>query len=309
MRVPVILLAAAIGLPGHMTAQSPPSRTFDSLTGEYVVRYYSDEFGTDTVVRFEPPTRIAPSMTLDSITSAASSLTYAYALANTATSQVTQSVANIEMPCAVGAAASAPSGWLAYSGAEAGAADGGPFCKFVHNDGVGPGAASAGLSVQTTWLPDVRPVAARALQQIIQWPDRQEHDEDVHALIQEIIGFDGQWALTTAPVPVLDPATVDVSVLQSQLSTVCTDPLWIDDLVLCASLADSLDAAEARFSGSNFPGASAALEGVLAILEDEREPAGPIEGNANAFGSADEPRLDPAEDGRGRGRPYRDCVE
>lgn len=281
MRVPAIFLAMSVGLFSQAIAQTPPTRTFDSVTGEYVVRYYSYEFGKDTVVRFEPLNRVAPSLTLDSIASdAGPSLIYAYALANAATSQTTQSIGNVEMPCSVGATASAPPGWLAYTGGEGGVADGGPFCKFLHNDGVSPGAATQGLIVQTSWLPDVREVGTRALDQIIQWPDRQEHDENVHDLIQEIIGFNGQWAYAPGPVPILDPATVDVSVLQSQLSAVCTDPLWIDDVVLCDQLADSLDAAEARLAGSNFPGATAALEGVLTTLEDDREPAGPIEGNA-----------------------------
>ncbi|HKI83636.1 MAG TPA: carbohydrate-binding protein [Candidatus Krumholzibacteria bacterium] len=83
-----------------------------------------------------------------------------------------------------------------------------------------------------------------------------------------------------ATVPRYMPSEVTVDLLQSQISTVCTGPLWIDDAGLCSQLSDSLDAAETRLANDDFIGARAAVGAAGEIVYANREPFGAIESNA-----------------------------
>jgi hypothetical protein len=73
------------------------------------------------------------------------------------------------------------------------------------------------------------------------------------------------------------PEEVDLALLQSQLDTVCTDPLWLDDSQLCTEFGDLLDLAEDEEGDDNFYGAAA----VLGHLKDRvSEEQSSMEGNA-----------------------------
>jgi hypothetical protein len=133
------------------------------------------------------------------------------------------------------------------------------------------------VGVRTSYHPAVRQVSAVPTWQSccaepwgdsITNPNRQHRDPDEFAVP------------SYAVVPGYHASEVTLDLLQSQLSAVCDEPLWIDDTPLCTELTDSLDATESRLASDDNTGARAALEGVLAILDAEREPAGPIENNA-----------------------------
>jgi hypothetical protein len=65
------------------------------------------------------------------------------------------------------------------------------------------------------------------------------------------------------------PEEVDLALLQSQLDTVCTDPLWLDDSQLCTEFGDLLDMAEDEEGDGNFHGAAAVLNHLLDRIGDE----------------------------------------
>lgn len=147
-----------------------------------------------------------------------------------------------------------------------------PSSGSVDVDSVAPGSVRPGFGLRTTYLPGLSEVVA-----LPTWQSCCSTPDTVALEFPRRSTF----AVTSAAVaPRFMPSEVTIELVQFQLASVCNDPLWIDDDALCNQLTDSLDAAEARLIGSNFPGARGALEGVLAILENEREPAGPIEGNA-----------------------------
>ena len=170
-----------------------------------------------------------------------------------------------------------PANWLAtlrrtaalrWSGATGGVYD---------NDSIAPGDTLAGLGIRSTFLPGVVSVSSVPTYQACcsePWgteeenPTRQHRDKD-------------EFAVTATTVaPRYAPVEITLDIVQSQTSTVCTDPLWIDDSPLCTELIDSLDAADTRLASGDNTGARTALEGVLAILDAQREPTGPIEDNA-----------------------------
>ena len=154
---------------------------------------------------------------------------------------------------------------------------GGANGDIYDNDSIAPGDTLTGLGIRSSFLPGIRQVGAVPTWQSCcteSWgteeenPTRQHRNPDYFAV----------YSTTVAPRYAPDEVTLDV--LRSQRAAVCSDPLWIDDAPVCAELADSLAAADARLASGDNAGAGTALEGVLAILDAEREPTGPIENNA-----------------------------
>ncbi|MGD2046886.1 MAG: hypothetical protein PVH96_11725 [Gemmatimonadota bacterium] len=76
------------------------------------------------------------------------------------------------------------------------------------------------------------------------------------------------------------PSEITTALLQSQISAVCSDPLWIDDSTLCGALADSLDAAEDRVDSKDYAGARDAVSAAGDIVEANHEPSGEVNDNA-----------------------------
>jgi hypothetical protein len=74
------------------------------------------------------------------------------------------------------------------------------------------------------------------------------------------------------------PEEVDLALLQSQLDTVCTDPLWLDDSQLCTEFGDLLDLAEDEEGDDNLYGAAAVLGRLKDRVSEEQASM-----NSNAF--------------------------
>jgi hypothetical protein len=90
-------------------------------------------------------------------------------------------------------------------------------------------------------------------------------------------GADGSWyprpadfaVIGYAVVPRYQPSEVSIDLLQSQLTAVCTDPLWLDDSTLCTEFGDLLDLAEGDEDDSNFYGAAAVLARLQVRVSEE----------------------------------------
>jgi hypothetical protein len=67
------------------------------------------------------------------------------------------------------------------------------------------------------------------------------------------------------------PEEVDIDVLQTQLTAICDDPLWLDDSQLCTECDGLLDEAADDYGDSNFYGAMAVLSHLFDRIEEEEE--------------------------------------
>jgi hypothetical protein len=72
-----------------------------------------------------------------------------------------------------------------------------------------------------------------------------------------------------AVAPRYTPEEVTLDLLQSQLTAICDDPLWLDDSQLCTEFGDLLDMAEDEEGDGNFHGAAAVLNHLLDRIGDE----------------------------------------
>jgi hypothetical protein len=170
---------------------------------------------------------------------------------------------------------SAPTGWYAVLSRDAQVTWAIPGGASSTADSVPPGDTISGFILRSTYLPGLTTVEAfPTIESCCQEPLDTADGVFQYALPG---GFRAT-GVSTAPRYI--PSEVTLDLLQSQLSAVCDDPLWIDDSSLCSQLADSLDATESRLASSDNVGAGTALDGVLSILDAEREPSGPIEDNA-----------------------------
>ena len=150
-----------------------------------------------------------------------------------------------------------------------------PVYRSSSDDSIPPGTSKGGFGIRSTYLPGITAMEAiPTTESCCREPVDTTGGERIYArpIDRAVTGH--------AIVPRYFPSEVTLDLLQSERTAVCTDPLWIDDAPLCSELADSLNAADARLAGGDNAGARTALEGVLAILDAEREPMGPIESNA-----------------------------
>lgn len=172
---------------------------------------------------------------------------------------------------------SSPSGWSSYLRRTGELHWTASSRSLSHLDSISPGDSLTGFLVRSTYLPGVRTVRVLPTLQACctqPWGDEitnpnMEHREPV---------FYAAEGLTVAPRYAAQE--VVLTVVQSQLDAVCTDPLWIDDAGLCSQLSDSLDAAETRLANDDVIGARAAVGAAGEIVYANREPFGAIESNA-----------------------------
>lgn len=135
---------------------------------------------------------------------------------------------------------------------------------WTHFDSIAPGASLSGFGVRSPYLPGV--VTMRAL------PTFQSccsPPEDIDATVPEDLAFTGYTVG-----PRYDSAEVDLDLLQSQVSTVCAAPLWIDSASLCSEILDSLAVAEARLEINDYEGAAVATKGITNLADRNREDRG-----------------------------------
>lgn len=134
-------------------------------------------------------------------------------------------------------------------------------------DSIAPGDSLPGLGIRSTFFPAVREVKAQPTwQSCCQEPWGTPDDNPQGILPDPKDTAVASYAL--APGYAADEITIGL--LLSQLSTICADPLWLDDAALCAELAGLLDRARTRASDGDPAGASSELSRVLERVEEER---------------------------------------
>ena len=170
---------------------------------------------------------------------------------------------------------SSPAGWHAILSREGTLTWAAPSSAVQSTDSIAPGGSKSGFAIRSSYLPGISGVVGLPTVESCCLEPTDSLDGEFIYPGPEQLAASG-WTIA----PRYMPFEVTLDLLQSQRTAVCTNPLWIDDALLCAELADSLDAADTRLASGDNTGARTALEGVLAILDAEREPTGPIEDNA-----------------------------
>ena len=169
----------------------------------------------------------------------------------------------------------APAGWIVILSRDATVTWALPSGIRKSFDSLAPGQMHDSLGLRSSYLPGITEVRAEPT---VQSCCAEPYDTTPN---DELYYTPGSFRVFGAAVaPRYMPSEVDLDLVQSQRSAVCTNPLWLNDAPLCTELADSLDAADARLASGDNTGARTALQGVLTILDGEREPTGPIEDNA-----------------------------
>lgn len=80
--------------------------------------------------------------------------------------------------------------------------------------------------------------------------------------------------------PALHPDSVSIQVLQGFRGRTCTEPRWITDAGVCASLGASLGRAREALAQADRPGARAELRGFVSELEAQHGAGRPVNDNA-----------------------------
>lgn len=169
---------------------------------------------------------------------------------------------------------SSPVGWKAILGQGARLSWHAPVLGFHETDSIAPGDTLTGFVVRSPYLPEVRdfegwPIYGDCCEEPDTVNDNGHPDREDFATTGETVG------------PGVEAADLDIDVLQTQLSTVCDDPLWITSAGLCDDYSDSVDVAEARLGINNYEGAGVALFSTeLAMNDDFAGGSGDIHPNA-----------------------------
>jgi hypothetical protein len=138
-----------------------------------------------------------------------------------------------------------------------------PSTGLSTSDSIAPGQTKGGFGIRSSYLPGIHAIAA---------------EPTVESCCLEVApGADGPWyprradfaVIGYAVVPRYQPSEVSIGLLQSQLTAVCDDPLWLDHPSLCTEFGDLLDAAAHDYGDSNFYGAAAVLNHLLDRIGDE----------------------------------------
>lgn len=158
----------------------------------------------------------------------------------------------------------APAGWTAILDRIAGLTWAPPNSRRTTVDSVPPGATKSGFGIRSSYLPGLVPATAEPTITSCCLTPADTTEEPYYPLASNFA------VSTTAVVPKYMPPEVTISLLQSQLATVCTDPLWLDDSALCTEFGDLLDSAESDENDSNFYGAAAVLTHLDGRVDDEQ---------------------------------------
>jgi hypothetical protein len=138
-----------------------------------------------------------------------------------------------------------------------------PSTGLSTSDSIAPGQTKGGFGIRSSYLPGIHAIAA---------------EPTVESCCLEVApGADGPWyprradfaVIGYAVVPRYQPSEVSIGLLQSQLTAICDDPLWLDDSQLCTEFGDLLDMAEDEEGDGNFYGAAAVLNHLFDRIGDE----------------------------------------
>jgi hypothetical protein len=148
----------------------------------------------------------------------------------------------------------APTGWRSIQSPLARLRWAPPNTRSCSGDSVAPGASKGGFGLRSTYLPGINSIEAfPTIESCCREPTDTTGGEFIYAM-------PSQLAVTGSTIaPRYMPEEVTIDLLQTQLTTVCTDPLWLDDSQLCTEFGDLLDLADDEEDDDNFYGAAAVL--------------------------------------------------
>lgn len=138
-----------------------------------------------------------------------------------------------------------------------------PGSGLVELDSIAPGASKPGFALRSTYLPDIRVAQAEPTWQsccTIPDPETNENPSTSEFMVSDY-----------SVVPGYAAEEVTAGVVQSQVGTICDEPLWLSDSALCAEFGNLADSAAAAFSTGNLQGAAMALSDLLDRVEAEQQ--------------------------------------
>jgi hypothetical protein len=158
----------------------------------------------------------------------------------------------------------APTGWRSIQSPIARLRWAPPNTEAFSGDSVAPGASKSGFGLRSTYLPGINSIEAfPTIESCCREPTDTTGGEFIYAM-------PSQLAVTGSTIaPRYTPEEVTLDLLQSQLTAICDDPLWLDDSQLCTEFGDLLDMAEDEEGDGNFYGAAAVLNHLLDRIGDE----------------------------------------
>jgi hypothetical protein len=158
----------------------------------------------------------------------------------------------------------APTGWRSIQSPLAELTWAPPNTRSFSGDSVAPSASKGGFGLRSTYLPGINSIEAfPTIESCCREPTDTTGGEFIYAM-------PSQLAVTGSTIaPRYTPEEVTLDLLQSQLTAICDDPLWLDDSQLCTEFGDLLDMAEDEEGDGNFHGAAAVLNHLLDRIGDE----------------------------------------
>ena len=133
------------------------------------------------------------------------------------------------------------------------------------NDSISPGDSLQGFGIRSSYLP--------GLTTVTYLPTLESCCKEPSDTIEGTPYWSGPQAFAVQGMtiaPRYSPEEIDLDVLQSQLTAICSDPLWLDDPSLCTELGGLLDDAATEETAGNYYGAVSTAEHLLARITTEQ---------------------------------------
>ena len=157
-----------------------------------------------------------------------------------------------------------PAGWRAIMNTQSGLRWSPPGSVTTTSDSITPGDSLGGFGLRSSYLPGLR---------------RMQYEPTVESCCQQPIATDPEifWALPRnytvegwSVGPRYMPEEVDLELLQIQLTTICSDPLWLDNSGLCTEFDGLLDEASADYDDLDYYAAAFVLDHLLDRVNEEQ---------------------------------------
>jgi hypothetical protein len=158
-----------------------------------------------------------------------------------------------------------PIGWDAILDRRAGLTWAPPNSRAETLDSVAPGGTKSGFGIRSSYHPGLTSAVATPTLGSCCLEAADTTDDPFYPMASDF------RITTNAVVPRYAPAEIDLPVLQSQLTAICDDPLWLDDGPLCTEFDGLLDEAADEYGESNFYGAMAVLSHLFDRINEEEE--------------------------------------
>ena len=291
-RTTFIIATLTCGIPCSVLPAQELS--LNPATGNYSLRYFSDELNREVAIEIIPPNKIAPTAELALVRRGVDGAhVYSYTIRNKRSVGSLQGIGLMEMVCPPRAFTSVvrTEGWDGSARGPSARTLGRDHCVFLVTDDAGilPGEAREGIELATQWLPAISSGNFWGLAEPFQFPpeEQAEHAPELHNLIRMVDGVGGGWVRSDLVSPGRDPAqyTNPMTLLRAisgDLSQACT-LAWITNGGVCRSLQVKLSHAETSLQGQKVSTTRNELESFLAELDAQHGPQPGKHVNENAY--------------------------